>query len=248
VLHKALQTALKAGLVNYNAADNVRIPHAGRTEIQVWCEEELNRFLEAAKDTPYYTLFYTALFTGMRRSELLALRWKDIDFVRGLISIDRCVHHLRNGEYIYMRPGNTRSRVIDLPPSALLVMQSYRRAAEIVCGTFADEGLKDTDLVFNSLGTPLRPNTVTRAWSMLAVKAGVKPIRFHDARHTHAVLLLKQGIHPKVVQERLGHGSLAITLNTYSGFTPGMQSAAARQFDEVLQTRHYDNAAAPAVR
>jgi integrase len=239
VLHKALQTALKLGLVSRNAADDVVLPRAERTEMQTWTEDELNRFLDAAKDTPHYTLFYTALFTGMRRSELLALRWQDIDFTQGRISVSRCLHHLGNGEYLYTQPGtNKRARVIDLPPSALLVLQSYRRAAEIVSGTFSEGGLNDTDLVFNNLGKPLRPNTVTRAWSLLAARAGVRLIRFNDARHTHAVLMLRQGVHPKIVQERLGHSSLAVTLDTYSGIAPGPQESAARQFDEVLQIRH----------
>jgi integrase len=239
VLHKALQTALKLGLTGRNAADDVEVPCAGRTEIQVWTEDELNRFLEAAKDTPHYTLFYIALFTGLRRSELLALRWQDIDLVQGRISVGRCLHHLGNGEYIYAPPGiDKRARVIDLPPSALLVLQSYRRAAEIVSGTFADDGLKDTDLVFNNLGRPLRPNTVTRAWSVTASRAGVRRIRFHDARHTHAVLMLRQGVHPKIVQERLGHSSLAITLDTYSGVSPDVRESAASRFDEVLEIRH----------
>jgi integrase len=245
VLHKALQTALKLGLVNYNAADGVEVPGAGHTEIQIWNEDELNQFLEAAKDTPYYTLFYIALFTGMRRSELLALRWQDIDMVNGRISVNRCLHHLGNGEYIFTQPGqNKQYRSIDLPPSALMVLQSYRRAAEIVSGTFSSEVLGDNELVFNNLGKPLRPNTITRAWSILAVKAGVRPIKFNDARHTHAVLMLKQGINPRVVQERLGHSSLSVTLNTYSGITDGLQASAARQFDEVLQTNYVEGAAA----
>lgn len=99
--------------------------------------------------------------------------------------------------------------------------------------------LKDTDLVFNVLGRPLRPNTITRAWSMFAKKAGIKVIRLHDARHTHASLMLKQGIHPKVVQERLGHSTIAITLDTYSHVAPGLQEAAAKRFDNILKVKEY---------
>ena len=95
--------------------------------------------------------------------------------------------------------------------------------------------LTQDDLVFSTPdGKPLRPDTVTRAWRMLAVKAGVKPIRFHDARHTHATLMLKQGIHPKIVQERLGHATIGMTLDTYSHVTPGLQEAAAESFDRLL--------------
>ena len=99
--------------------------------------------------------------------------------------------------------------------------------------------LKDDDLVFSHLdGKPIRPNTITRAWTILAAHAGLKVIRLHDARHTHASLMLKQGIHPKIVQERLGHSSIAITLDTYSHVSPGLQEAAAKRFDEAFTTRY----------
>jgi len=98
--------------------------------------------------------------------------------------------------------------------------------------------LRDDDLVFSRLdGMPLRPNTVTRAWKTLAARAGLKAIRLHDARHTHASIMLKQGIHPKIVQERLGHSSIQITLDTYSHVAPGLQEAAAARFDEGLAPR-----------
>jgi len=104
--------------------------------------------------------------------------------------------------------------------------------------------LTDGDLVFSILeGKPLRPNTVTRAWTMLATRAGLKVIRFHDLRHTHDSLILKQGIHPKIVQERLGHSSIQITLDTYSHVAPGLQEAAANRFDELVTPKHEREAA-----
>jgi integrase len=100
--------------------------------------------------------------------------------------------------------------------------------------------LADTDLVFcNIEGKPLRPNTITRAWTTLAAKYGLKVIRLHDARHTHASLMLKQGIHPKVVQERLGHSSIQMTIDTYSHVAPGIQEAAAKRFDELFSINQH---------
>ena len=94
---------------------------------------------------------------------------------------------------------------------------------------------KDSDLLFSNLeGNPLRPNTITRAWTMLAAHCGLKVIRLHDVRHSHATLLLKQGIHPKIVQERLGHSSIAITLDRYSHYCSGIQQLAAEGFDELI--------------
>ena len=103
--------------------------------------------------------------------------------------------------------------------------------------------LKDDDLVFSTLeGKPLRPNTITRAWKTIAQNAGVKTIRLHDARHSHASLMLKAGIHPKIVQERLGHSTIAMTLDTYSHVTPGLQQAAAESFDRLLNPkREYES-------
>lgn len=99
--------------------------------------------------------------------------------------------------------------------------------------------LKEDSLVFSTPdGKPLRPNTVSRAWAMMAARAGVKVIRLHDARHTHASLMLKQGVHPKIVQERLGHTSIQITLDTYSHVTPGLQEAAAKGFEKLVSPRY----------
>jgi len=123
--------------------------------------------------------------------------------------------------------------LLPCPPSAFLTLSEHREAKEtesLLLGTT----LKEDDLVFSTLGKPLRPNTVTYAWVRIAARAGVKVIRLHDARHTHASLMLKQGIHPKIVQERLGHASIQMTLDTYSHVAPGIQEAAAQSFDKLF--------------
>jgi len=240
VLHKALQTAIKRGLIGRNIADGVDVPRAQRNDMQTWDEYDVDRFLEMAKSSPYYELFYLALFTGMRRGELLALRWQDIDFLFAQISVNRTLHRLQGGKYgdgsyVFTQPKTEKSRrTIALSPSSILMIKKYK---ENRAALFAELGrsLKDSHLVFsNNEGQPLRPNTITRAWTMLATRAGIKVIRLHDARHTHASLLLKQGIHPKIVQERLGHASIQITLDTYSHVAPGMQADAANQFEKLI--------------
>ncbi len=238
-LHKALQTAVEWGLLSRNVADAVRPPHAERPEMHTWGENDITRFLEAAKSTPYYALFYTALFTGMRRSELLALHWQDIDFILSQVYVSRSLHQLRDGSFVFRSPKTAKGRrTVALPPSAILVLNDYHDKQKLERAMLGAP-LKDDDLVFSHLdGKPLRPNTITRAWTMLAARAGLKVIRLHDARHTHASLMLKQGIHPKIVQERLGHSSIAITLDTYSHVSPGLQEAAAKRFDEAFTTRY----------
>jgi len=110
VIHIALQTAVKWGLVSRNVADAVEPPRVRRSEMQTWDEYELNKFLEAVKGSQYYALFYTALFTGMRRSEFLALRWQDIDFIFGQIRVSRSLHQLKNNSFVFTEPKSARSR------------------------------------------------------------------------------------------------------------------------------------------
>jgi integrase len=103
--------------------------------------------------------------------------------------------------------------------------------------------LSDDDLVFSQIdGKPLLPDSVSHAWRNLACRTGLKGIRLHDARHTHASLMLKQGVHPKIVQERLGHATIAITLDTYSHVVPGLQEAAATGFDKMVLSKRENEA------
>jgi len=125
-------------------------------------------------------------------------------------------------------------RLVALSPSNALILKEHREKQEalrILSGTT----LKEEGFVFSQLdGKPLLPNTVTHNWIKLVRRIGLEGIRLHDARHSHASLMLKQGVHPKIVQERLGHASIQVTLDTYSHVAPGLQEAAARQFDELL--------------
>jgi integrase len=235
VIHKALKTAMKWGLVNRNVADGVDVPRIEQKEMQVWDEDEVNRFIEAAKPSRYYALFHAVLFTGMRRSEALALRWQDVDFIFSQLYINRSLHHLKDGSYVFSQPKSARSRrTIALSPDAIQVLREHREHQEKLREALG-KPLTDKDLVFcNEEGKPWRPNTITRAWNTQAKKAGVPVIRLHDARHTHASLMLKAGIHPKIVQERLGHSSIQMTLDIYSHVAPGIQQAAAASFDKLI--------------
>lgn len=238
VLHNALKTAVKWGLLSRNPADAVDPPKIRPVEMQTWDEDEMDRFLKASEGSRYYELFYLALFTGMRRGELLGLRWGDVDLLQSQLSVCRSLHHLKNGEYIFSEPKSDKSsRTIALSPATAIMLREYRLKREAEC-TMLGIVLTDNELVFSHVdGKPLRPNTITRAWRNFAADAGVKVVRLHDARHTHASLMLKQGIHPKIVQERLGHASITMTLDLYSHVTPGLQAAAAAKFDELINPK-----------
>ena len=177
----------------------------------------------------------------MRRSELLALRWYDVDFLLCQVSVTRSLEYLHSVPENRVRFKETKTskskRLIALSPSTVQVLKDHREK-QLLDRAMLGISLKDDDLVFcNSEGKPLLPNTITHAWIRLVRRIGLKGVRLHDARHTHATLMLKQGVHPKIVQERLGHSSIQITLDTYSHVAPGLQEAAAKGFDEMVLPR-----------
>jgi integrase len=234
-LHDALEHAVKMGLLNRNVADAVSPPRYQRSQWQTLSEFDISTFLEAAKKTNYYVLFYAAIFTGMRRSELLALRWCDVDLLLCQAHVNRTIHRLRTDEIVFRAPKSAKGRrMVSLSPSTAMLLQEYKDKQAIQRAILGIP-LKDDDLIFSDLeGKPLLPDTVTHAWVKLARRTGLNGVRLHDARHTHASLMLKQGVHPKIVQERLGHASIQITLDTYSHVAPGLQEAAAKGFDGMV--------------
>lgn len=242
-LHKALKNAAKTGLISRNPAESVDIPKIKRHEMHTLSEDDLQRFLEAAKTTEYYPLFYTILFTGLRRSEALALRWQDIDLLLCQLSVTRSLQQLHNVKVekrlTFKETKTVKSRrLIALTPSNVGVLREHRAKQEAQRIALDQSPLSESDLVFAHYdGSPYLPDSITHIWMKLVRRNGLTGVRLHDARHTHASLMLKQGIHPKVVQERLGHAGIAITLDLYSHTTPGLQQAAANKFDEIAQPK-----------
>ncbi len=237
VLKAALRQAVRWGMLANNPAEGVRPPLAKAREIRVWDEGQARRFLEAARGSRYYALFYTALATGMRLGELLGLAWEDVDLGQGVVHVRRslatCV--TRTGEPAWQEPKTLSSRRrIPLGKEAVEVLKQHRK-------TQLEERLRlgslwrDYGLVFcTRTGGPLFEPNVWKALERCSLKAGVPRIRFHDLRHTHATLLLRQGVHAKVVSERLGHASVKITLDTYSHVLPDTQGEAARAIERAL--------------
>jgi len=236
VLYEALKHAVKHGLLIRNVGEAVDPPRPDSKEMITLDMDDVHTLLDAAHDTPYYMLFYTALYTGLRRSELLGLRWKDVELDLATLSVVQTLHYVPGKGYIFREPKTKRSRrLVDLSPSLVLLLREHRANHELEKKLFGCSVIPD-DLVFSYPdGTPLPPNSITKAFHKLAKSLGMPGMRLHDLRHTHATLMLRQGVHPKVVSERLGHSSVAITLDTYSHVMPGIQAAAAQRFDEGLQ-------------
>jgi integrase len=231
--------ALKWGLISRNPADAITPTRPLHSEMQTTNEEEVEDFLEFVRKTPYYALFYLDIFTGMRRSELLALRWCDVDLDLCEVSIIRSIHHLRDGSLIFRQPKTAKGRrMIALTPSTALMLRDYKKNQEVT-RLMLGIPLKDDDLVFSQVdGKPLLPDTVSHAWAKAMKRTGLKHFRLHDGRHTHTSIKLKQGIHPKTAQVRLDHATISTTLDLYSHVAPGLQEAAARHFDEAFSPKY----------
>ena len=165
--------ALKWGLISRNPADAVTPPRPQRCDIHTMNEDDITRFLDVAKATPYYVLFYEAIFTGMRRSELLALRWCDVDLLLCQVHVTRTLHHLRTGEIVIRAPKSAKGRrMVMLSPSATLLLQEHRDKQEAQQAMLGIP-LKDDDLVFSDFeGKPLLPDTVSHVWAKLVKRTG----------------------------------------------------------------------------
>jgi integrase len=236
ILSKVLDYAVKMGLVVRNVAKVVEPPRVARVTMQTLSAEEVSRFLDVARDTDYYVYFATLIYTGLRRGELLALRWRNLDLGSGKLSVVETAYRLGSGEYRIKEPKTPQSRrTVILPPSLVELLKVYRFDQELLRIQLGIS-LEADDFVFiRPDGSPINPNAITLAFRRIIKKAGLKDIRIHDLRHTHATLMLKAGIHPKVVSERLGHANIGITLDIYSHVLPGLQEAAAVKFDGIFE-------------
>jgi len=241
ILSKALDQAVKMGLVVRNVAKLITPPRVARATINVLDAGEASKLLDIASNTVYYPLFAMLLYTGLRRGEAIALRWKNIDLLGLELNVVESAYRIRK-EFIIKEPKTLHSkRAVSLSPSLAALLLEYREDQELMRKQMGNP-LTDEDFVFSwPDGRPLDPDVVTKAFHRIAGKAGLTNIRLHDLRHTHATLMLKAGVHPKVVSERLGHANIGITLDTYSHVLPGLQEAAAERFDRIFEEVNNEN-------
>lgn len=240
VLHKLLDTAMKWGVVGRNVADAVEAPAPRRTEVRALGPEEARRLLEAAREEgpQVYAIIALALLTGGRRGEIFGLRWEDVDLDAGTLQVRQALVEV-GGKRVMSEPKTAAGRRrVEIPPLAVDALRRHK-AAQAERRLLLGPDYDDRDLVFaTDFGKPLHPhNWVQRTFRRLLERAGLPHVRFHDLRHSHATLLLARGIHPRVVQERLGHANITLTLQTYSHVLPGMQREAAAKVEELLRPR-----------
>ena len=236
VLHKALDNAMKWGLVARNVVDAVDVPQNARTDIRILNGDEINLVMKEAQGTPYYALFMTALMTGMRRSELLGLRWSDVNLTLAELSVSRSLHQLTANRLKIYRPTKTAKskRTIALSPNTCQMLRDHLDSELEQCSRLGLIFSNDRPIFSQFDGKPLRPDSISQVWLRITRKCGLTGIHLHSLRHTHASVLLGLNVHPKIVQERLGHSNITTTLDIYSHVTPGLQRAAADKLDAFL--------------
>jgi integrase len=234
VLHRALEQALKLGLIGRNPASATTRPRPNKREMQVLNDNQVRAFLSAAKESRYYALFYLAISTGLREGELLGLKWSDLDWASRTIKVQRQIQRIPDKGLIYSEPKTSSSRrTITLGTATNQVLKEHYKYQQLERAAF--KGWIENDVIFPSTnGTPTDSRNIIRIFKGILEKAQLPKIRFHDLRHTAATLMLQQNTHPKIVQERLGHSDITMTLNTYSHVLPGMQEEIAEKMDEIM--------------
>ncbi len=235
VLRKALQQALKWQFLARNPADAVEPPRPHRREMKCLDESSTARLLEATEGTNLHLPTLLAVTTGMRRGEILGVRWQDLDFDAGTLSVRQSLEQTNRGIAFKQPKTQKGRRVVALPQITVEALRRHR-VEQAKQKLLLGPGYQDRDLVCaRADGLPWPPDSLTSSFSALVRKVGLLRVRFHDLRHTHATQLLRQGIHPKVVSERLGHSTVGITLDVYSHVLPSMQEEAARRIDASLR-------------
>ena len=246
MLNKALGDAARKGTVVRNVvalADAPSLQARKRTEIKAWEIDQLIAFLDAIEAHRMGPAFFLSAHTGMRRGEVLGVRWRDIDLDEGRVSVRQALVSVAYEVSISDVKTGASRRTIDIDDGVVQVLRDWRKARTEECDGIAPAA---DDLVFvKADGASMHPDIFSQLFDRTVAKIDVPSISLHDLRHTHATLLLKAGVNVKVVSERLGHANIAFTMHVYQHVLPGMQAAAADAFSLLL--RNERGKAEPAV-
>ena len=238
ILRKALADAVRWNLVQRNVADQADAPsRAGAADMMTWTAEELGRFLDFVVDDRFYGAWVLAATTGLRRGEVLGLRWSDVDLDSGRLAVRQTLVSVAY-ETKFSTPKTKRGRrSVSLDATTVMALRSHRKRQledRMAWGSaYQDSGL----VVTRENGVLVHPDRFTQMFDKQVKNSGLPRIRLHDLRHTHATLALAAGVHPKVVSERLGHATVAFTLDVYSHAVPALQEEAADRIAALIFRR-----------
>lgn len=228
VLHKALKIAQKMGYIRYNPAEAVVLPRVEKPQIEPLTDNDIANFLKEIQGHKYEDLFKVTLFTGMREGEVLGLTWDCVNFEKHSISIEKQLicEKKKGGEYKFAPLKNDKCRVEQLPTSIFKIFEQLR---------FLPMSNNSMNLVFvDENGKNLLHKTVLANYKAVAKKIGIPNSRFHDLRHTFAVLSLQNGDSIKTVQENLGHATAAFTMQVYGHVSDRMKKESADRMENYI--------------
>lgn len=234
MMRQLLSKAVKKQLIARNPFDDIETPKFSRKKMQVWTPEQFNLFLEHTTHSIYHCVYYLALATGMRQSELLGLQWDSVNFENNTISVRSSLElYSKTIKDRVKRKSSIRSIVVnDTVMQYLKRHRHEQNKRKILLGP----AWPDNNLVCSTeIGTPITARNVLRFMYIVQERLNLPKITFHELRHTHATTLLSEGLDPTIIQQRLGHKSIDITLDIYSHVTPKMQKEAANVMDRILR-------------
>ncbi|MFI6022330.1 tyrosine-type recombinase/integrase [Streptomyces sp. NPDC051287] len=236
VLRTALTAAVREELITRNVASLVEPPRVKQREIRPWTLEETLAFLEAARSDPLYAAFVLAVAMGLRRGELVGLRWSDVDLDNRVLHVRQQTQR-RRGTLYDDDPKSRRSRVVPMPALCIAPLRWHRlRQREAFTRTGVE--WSQSGYVFATRnGRPVEPRNVYRSFTRVAADAGLRVVRLHDARHGTATLLTAAGVAPRVIMEILGHSQISITMDVYTHVVHDTQREAISHMDRLLKRR-----------
>jgi integrase len=233
ILKQALRQAVRWQILTRNPADAVDPPKVERKAMQTYDMGQTGELIDKVRETPLLAPVILAVLGGLRRGEIIALRWRHVDFTGRQLAVTESAEQTAAGVRL-KETKSGRSRTVALSQSMADELQAHkvRQARELLALGVRQTG--ETFIVVQFDGKPIQPQTLTHMWMQFVVDSGLPRIRFHDLRHAHATHLLMAGVHPKIASERLGHSKIGITLDLYSHVMPGMQEDAAAKVDAAL--------------
>ena len=238
VLHKALDQAVKMGYIKFNPSDACCTPRIEKPEIKPLEDEDIAKFLTAINGHRYEALFKVDLFTGMRQGEILGLTWDCVDLRNGTIQIYRQLQKI-GGEYKFVPLKNDKRRCITPARSVMQLLQDHKKIQN-EWRLKAGDAWQNSDLVFsNEIGGHLVHFTVYNNFKQIVISIGMDETRFHDLRHSYAILSLQSGDDIKTVQENLGHHSASFTLDVYGHVSERMRKESSERMEQFIQAQIY---------
>ncbi len=235
ILKASMKQAVRWQMIAHNPVDAVDPPKVERVSMRTYDLSQTAELIEATRGTRMAITVILAVLCGLRRGEIAALRWRNINLASAQLAVTESAEQTRAG-IRYKQPKGGRSRTVALSPRVVNELRSHRiqQAEELL--TLGIPLTDDCFVVAQADGRPLQPRTITHQWQLLlANNRNLPRIRFHDLRHAHATHLLASGVHPKIASERLGHSKVGITMDLYSHVMPGMQEDAAARVDRELE-------------